>query len=116
VYKGANYPDNVIADIEKAYESGQPYEMKGFVSTSTDREVALDFIEKDNPNNKVLLFIHSKKGKDINELSDYGPNFSKLEDEKEVLMKSKTRYKVEEIEEVESEEFGKVVEITLIEK
>lgn len=79
VYRGSDLSPKVINQYKKAAETGEPYTENYYLSTSKDREKSFDR----NTKYKIL----SKTGKQIEELSYFSQ-------EKEVLFKEGTQFKI----------------------
>lgn len=95
VYKGmdANFPDSELASIYKAFTFDQPYEVKGFYSTSKEYDIG-KLKWKGNKTLKAFFTIKSKSGKYIQGLNWTNPeNNIQLE---EVLFKHPSKFKVKD--------------------
>jgi len=88
-YRGLNFKNEnekvkFIADLKKSKNITD----KGFVSSSKDIDVALDFAEREGPG--VILEIEGKSGVDIH-------NLSNVKDEQEILFGKGIKFKFKEI-------------------
>lgn len=88
VYRGEHgqYSDEVTAKLKaqfmQAYQTGQPFVMKGFVSASSSK----DWIDK-NKSYRIVMEIKARKGLDVRPLSN-------LRNENEFLMKHGTKFRI----------------------
>lgn len=82
VYRGSDLPPEVINKYKKAAETGEPYTENYYLSTSKERESAFD--------KNTMYQIKSKNGKQIEK-------FSLFSDEKEVLFKEGTQFRVKSV-------------------
>jgi len=92
VYKGIgiNFPDSELEKIFQSWILKQPYEIKGFNSTSTDIKIA--DLSWRGENVKAIFIIKSKTGRYIENLSGREPaNLVSLE---EVLFNHPSKYEV----------------------
>jgi len=93
-YRGGNISSSMLEKLKE----GEIYEHRSFMSSSSGIENALKFAKKDQQN-PVLFIINGKRGRNINDVSYWGDNYSRAEGkpELEVLFKSKSRFKVESV-------------------
>jgi len=82
VYRGADLSSEIINKYKKAAETGEPYTENYYLSTSKDREGVFD--------RNTMYQIKSKNGKQIEELSFFS-------EEKEVLFKEGTKFKINSV-------------------
>lgn len=88
-YRGTSLPPEVINSLKV----GGTFSDKGFLSTSSDRDVAEEFALEVKGNQKPVFFsIQSKHGKDISGGSD-------LPSESEVLFAPNSKFKIKAVEE-----------------
>lgn len=85
-YRATTLSKEVLGQYKSAFESGKPYTEKAFFSTSYDKEILKHSYYEGN----VEFFITSKRGVNIEKIS-------KAENEKEVLFKAGTKFKVLDI-------------------
>lgn len=108
VFRCTDLPNMVIDEYVDAFINQKPITHKYFTSSSTDEIKAESF-------GPLKFRIHSKNGRDINELSEWGViqstkhNNPISEQEQEVLFISKTKYMVLKINKLN----GKINEIVL---
>ena len=76
----------LMTEMEKAIESGKPFTMKGYVSTSSDQNVAAGFAGAN-----VLMEIRATRGLDV-------AGVSPIPQEKEVLLNHGSKFRVAGIE------------------
>lgn len=82
VFRGADLSSEIINKYKKAAETGEPYTENYYLSTSKDREGVFD--------RNTMYQIKSKNGKQIEELSFFS-------EEKEVLFKEGTKFKINSV-------------------
>ncbi len=82
VYRGADLSSEIINKYKKAAETGEPYTENYYLSTSKSKDTVFD--------RNTFYEIKSKKGKQIEKLSFFS-------EEKEVLFKEGTKFKINSV-------------------
>lgn len=97
-FKGTVYRGSIIkrTEYERLYVGKSEITHTIFTSASKDAGVAWKFASYREPSKnevRVLFEIQSKNGRDISNISEFNGNFTPV-DQKEILFKSETRFKV----------------------
>lgn len=94
--------------VEDLFPVGGTVELHGFQSTTTLTSKAASFAEISDPGYGAIMEIVTKKGAPISEVSAFG------DDEREVLLAHKSRFKVYRIIEAEVDHYGQPTKATII--
>ena len=118
-YRGSSMPESlVLSKYKTAFDNNQSSIIEeAFTSTSTSPVVANSFANDlfNNDNVKVFFTIHGNKGKNIDNISLFGPNFgNSAYSESEVLFKSNSSFNVTGYEDV-TNNGERIIFITLTE-